>query len=223
MVDAFWEQPDVVQRFAEREVDHRVRALVEDYPDPGSTRVLDVGCAGGRNTVFLAQRGFDVRAVDASEPMVRETRRRLAAILGAAEATQRVQAGRMDDLGAFDDAGFDLVISLGVLHNARDWAEWQGAAAESARVLKPGGRLLLNQFTPATNLTGSGVQPVTGQTHVYEGLPAGRGVLLDAETLDAELASFGLEPELASETVTGQAEHGQRVSVNALYRKRTDA
>ena len=38
------------------------------------------------------------------------------------------------------DASFDLVVALGIYHNARSAEEWQAALAETARVLKPGGR-----------------------------------------------------------------------------------
>jgi hypothetical protein len=51
--------------------------------------------------------------------MVAETRRRVAEILGEREAEARVRLGRMDDLAEFDDGTFDLVVSLGVLHNAQ--------------------------------------------------------------------------------------------------------
>ena len=54
---------------------------------------------------------------------------------------------------------------------------------------------------------------------VYDGFPSGRAVLVDAATLDEALVSRGFEIEVASETVTKPREIGQRVTVNALYRK----
>jgi len=214
----FWEDPEVVERFASRAPDQRLLALAGDYDDPSAVRVLDIGCAGGRNTVFLAEAGFDVHALDSSTAMVAETRRRMAGILGKGEAEARVKIGRMDELIGFGDGTFDIVVSLGVLHSARSWPEWERAASETARVLRRGGRLLLSQFTPETDLTGSGVQPVAGGHHLYEGLPGGRAILLDPATLDAELERFGFEPEVPTtigRTITGET---RRVSVNGLYR-----
>lgn len=216
--DSFWEDPDVVERFASRAPDQRLLALLDDYEDPGAIRALDIGCAGGRNTVLLAEAGFDVYARDSSSAMVAETRRRVARLLGKRAAEARVRPGRMDELAEFGDGSLDLVVSLGVLHQAQSWSEWERAAAEIARVLRTGGRLLLSAFTPETDLTGSGVRPVAGEQHVYEGLPGGRAVLLDPATLDAELARFGFEPERPTtigRTVTGEM---RRVSANGLYR-----
>ncbi len=216
--DDFWEHPDVVDRFATRAPDQRLLALLAEYDEPASSRVLDVGCAGGRNTVLLAERGFDVHARDTSTAMVEETRRRVAEILGEREAAERVRLGRMDDLTEFDDGAFDLVVSLGVLHNAGSWAEWERAVAETARVLRPGGRLLLSQFTPETDLTGEGVRPIPGEPHLYEGFPAGRATLLEPDVLDAEMRRYGFVTEVATtvgRTITGET---RRVSVNALYR-----
>ncbi|HEU6450620.1 MAG TPA: class I SAM-dependent methyltransferase [Gemmatimonadaceae bacterium] len=216
--DSFWEDPEVVERFASRAPDQRLLALLDDYEDPGAIRVLDIGCAGGRNTVLLAEAGFDVHARDSSSAMVAETRRRVARLLGKRAAEARVRPGRMDELAEFGDRSFDLVVSLGVLHQARSWSEWERAAAETARVLRTGGRFLVSAFTPETDLTGSGVRPVPGEQHVYEGLPGGRAVLLEPAALDAELARFGFEPELPTtigRTVTGET---RRVSANGLYR-----
>lgn len=215
----FWEDPEVVERFATRAPDQRLLALLDEYVDPGGVRVLDIGCAGGRNTVLLTRAGFDVHARDSSTAMVVETRRRVAEILGKSAAEARVRLGRMDALSELGDGSFDLVVSLGVFHNARSWSEWERAAAETARVLRSGGRLLVSQFTPETDLTGSGVRPVAGERHLYEGLPGGRAVLLDPATLDAELGRFGFEPELPTSigrTVTGET---RRASANGLYRR----
>ena len=217
MTDPFWEDPEVVERFASREPDHRLSALVGEYPDPQDVRVLDLGCAGGRNTELLARRGFDVHALDASEAMVGRTRARLGAVMGDDAAHERVRRGRMDDLSAYDDASFDLVVALGILHGARTREEWERAVTETARVLRRGGRLLFSQFAPGTDLTGNGVSPVAGEPGVYDGFPGGRAVLLEAAALDLAMAAHGFEPEAPTETVRVELERGRRVSVNALY------
>lgn len=219
MAEPFWERPEIVEQFAGRDPDHRLVKLVDDYDRPATTRVLDLGCAGGRNAEFLARRGFEVWALDASTPMVQRTRGRLGAVLGTERARERVRPGRMDDLAAFADGWFALVVALGVYHSAGSRQEWEQAVAESARVLERGGRLLVNHFTPEVDLSGEGVQAVPGQPGVYDGLSGGRGVLLEQEELDAAMARHGLVPEVPSETVRVETERGRRVSVNALYRK----
>jgi SAM-dependent methyltransferase len=213
----FWERPEVVEQFASRAPDHRLVRLVDDYARPDLTRVLDLGCAGGRNTVLLAERGFDVWAVDASAAMVERTRARVAPVLGPDQAHLRVQHARMDDLSAFSDGYLDLVVALGVYHSAESMAEWERSVAETARVLKPGGRVLVNHFTPEVDLNGEGVRPVAGESGVYEGLADGRSVLLESDALDTAMTRHGLLPAMPSETVRVETDRGRRVSVNALY------
>ena len=215
----FWERPEVVAEFAAREPDKRLLPFLDRYADPAATRVLDLGCAAGRNTVLLAQRGFDVLALDSSSAMVEETRRRLVPLLGEASARQRVRLGRMDDVSAFDSASIHLVVALGILHNAGSWAEWQRAVAGLARVLRPGGHLLVAQFSPDVDLTGEGVQPIAGQPHLYMGLHDRAGILLRPDELDAEMAPFGFRPEVPTAVGETRTEKGRRVSVNGLYRK----
>ena len=213
----FWEDPERVERFASRDPDHRLVELVDDYAAPGGARVLDLGCAGGRNTELLAALGFDVWALDAASAMVERTRERLSGLLGWGAARRRVVEGRMDDLSRWADASFDLVVALGIFHSAGSVAEWDRAALEVARVLRPGGRLLFNQFTPEVDLTGEGVTAVAGEADVYEGFPSGRVVLLGADELDRRWSAHGLVPVVPSETVRVELEEGRRVSVNALY------
>lgn len=221
----FWEQPEIVERFAAREPDLRLQELADQFEDAASIRVLDLGCAGGRNAAFLAQRGFDVMAVDASHAMVEKTRERLAEIWGGDEpavekARRRVHHGRMDDLGWLPDGSCDLVVALGIYHAAGSQEEWDRTLGESVRVLAPEGRLLVSVFAPQTDLTGEGVEPVPDQPHVYEGLPGGRrAYLVQAGVLDREMARHGLEPVEETETVHRDTETGRRVTVNGLYRK----
>jgi SAM-dependent methyltransferase len=217
--ESFWESPDVVRRFSERDPDHRLREMAATL-HPGETRVLDVGCAGGRNTVFLAELGVHVEALDASAGMVEETRRRLAAVVGAEAARARVRQGRMDDLSAYPSASFDLVLGLGIYQNAASMQEWERAIAETARVLRPGGRVLVAHFTPDLDMTGHGVESVPGEPHVFTGLADGRAVLLYQDELEEAMARHGLEPLTPSRTVVVETNPGRRSTVNALLVRR---
>lgn len=215
----FWEEQEQVERFAAREPDHRLFALIEHYSDPADTRVLDIGCAGGRNTAPLAARGFDVFAIDISAAMVQRTRERVAATLGEEEAVRRVRRAPMEDLSGFESADFDLVIALGVFHVATTGEQWDDALSEATRVLAPNGLLLVSVFSSRTDPTGKGIVPVPGERHVYEGLRSGRHYLVEAEELDIELTRRGLEPAEPTDTVVVPLESGRRVTVNGLYRK----
>jgi SAM-dependent methyltransferase len=217
--DEFWSRPEQVEKFAGRNPDHRLVEIVGDFTEPGATRVLDLGCAAGRNAVYLAERGFDVQALDASEPMVERTRERLMEVLDPAEAKRRARVGTMDDLGAFADDSFGLVVALGILHQASSEEEWRRTLSEVVRVLAPDGLLLVASFAPGTDLRGEGVRPVPGEAHVREVVGVGRLYLLEADELDRVMAERGLEPVAPTETVTVGMDPGRRVVVNALYRK----
>jgi SAM-dependent methyltransferase len=219
--ESVWERPERVEQFAHREPDIRTMSIIEGIEDAAGTRVLDLGCAAGRNTVVLAGRGFDVYALDSSQAMVAKTRERVAEILGEEEAAARVLHGRMDDLSAFETGSFDLVLALGTYHNARDRDEWDRALAETARVLRPGGRVLVANFSPQCDPDGTGMQPVEGAPGVYIAFGSERLLLLEQDELDAEMSRHGLEVAEPSTTVTKKTDAGQRVTVNALYRKRT--
>jgi SAM-dependent methyltransferase len=215
----FWEEPENVDRFAAREPDHRLTRILDSMAVSEEIHALDLGCAGGRNTILLAERGCSVWAVDSSRAMVDRTRERLAVFIGEAKASAHVLLGSMTDLSRFADGFFHLVVALGIYHNARTRSEWDTAMSETSRVLAPGGQLLVAVFTPETDLTGEGVMPVSGEPLVYDGFPSGRAVLVDAPTLDTEMARYDLVLAAPSEVVVTPRETGQRVTINALYRR----
>ncbi len=215
----FWERPEIVEKFAGREPDRRLAEWLSVREDVEGLRVLDVGCAGGRNSVYLARSGCDLYAIDSSLPMVRRTRFRIANVLGEREAARRVRVGHMELLGGFRDRSFDLVVALGVFHSAPDRATYELALAESARVLDDEGHLLLANFAPGTELEGTVMEPVPGEPDVYIGHESGRHVLLGAEALDEALDRHGLSPVVPTETVEATGEAFRRITVNGLYRK----
>ncbi|MDZ7799647.1 MAG: class I SAM-dependent methyltransferase [Trueperaceae bacterium] len=194
--------------------------MVERLADaPRSTRVLDLGCAGGRNAVWLAEHGFDLHAVDASDAMCARTRDRLGPVLGRAEAERRVHRRPMDDLAPFGDGAFDVILAFGIFHAAQSEDAWHRAVAEAARVLVSGGEMWVAHFAPESDPTGEGLRRVEGEDHLYEGFRGHRHILLlQPGELDAWAAGHGFVPVTPTEAVRVVRGEGYRTTVNARYR-----
>jgi cyclopropane fatty-acyl-phospholipid synthase-like methyltransferase len=208
----------MVERFASREPDHRLARLAAMYALPSRVRALDLGCAGGRNAVLLARLGFRVTALDSSRAMVVETRRRLAEIVGDTEASSQVRKAGMDSLEGVADASVDLFVALGIFHQAESEAEWNRALAEARRVCARGAWMLAACFTDESDPHGTGLLPVAGEPHIFEGLEARRVHLVSADVLDREMAQHGFLPVMPTETVRVPVEGGgRRVTANSLY------
>ncbi|MDQ2802691.1 MAG: metalloregulator ArsR/SmtB family transcription factor [Pseudomonadota bacterium] len=102
----------------------------------GNGRLLDIGTGTGRVLELLGPRVREGLGVDASKAMLALARARLA----RAEAPHcAVRLGDMYRL-PLTDAGFDLAVMQMVLHYAEDP---EGVLIEAARVLRPGGRLIV--------------------------------------------------------------------------------
>jgi SAM-dependent methyltransferase len=98
--------------------------------DSRARRILDAGCGTGNNLLHLARRGRAV-GVDLSEDALRFCRTR-----GVAAAKAGVEAL------PFPPSAFDCVTSFDVIYH-RGVGDDAAAVAEMARVLRPGGLLLL--------------------------------------------------------------------------------
>jgi ubiquinone/menaquinone biosynthesis C-methylase UbiE len=114
------------------------RLILELVGPPAGLRILDVGCGDAVLAVALAQRGALVTGLDADPGMLAAGRARAEA---SGVAVQLVHG----DLRAlpFADASFDIVVAVTVLCFVDDAAL---ALREMARVLRPGGRLVIGEL-----------------------------------------------------------------------------
>lgn len=163
-------------------------------------RILDAGCGGGRNLVYLLQAGFDVWAVDGDAEAVAATRA-LSAQLGRPLGPDRLRHEPLEAL-SFPDGAFDVVIASAVLHFARDHAHFDALVEALWRVLAPGG--LFFARLASTVAFESQVRPLGGGRVV---LPdQSERYVVDEARLVATTARLGgrLDDPLKTTVVQGQ-------------------
>ncbi|WP_231916131.1 class I SAM-dependent methyltransferase [Microbacterium karelineae] len=110
-------------------------------PQPGE-RILDLAAGTCRSSASLARSGAQVVAADFSPGMLAEGRRRYGDVRGLSFVEADATAL------PFDDGEFDAVTMSYGLRNVNDPKK---ALAELARVTRPGGRIVINEFSTPPN------------------------------------------------------------------------
>jgi tellurite methyltransferase len=147
-------------------------------PLPGA-RALDLACGGGRNAVWLAERGWSVDAWDLSDVGLDLLRRKLAEDEGAGRALD-VRPHQTDlDQATLPAESYDLIVNMLFL----DRRLWPSIAT----ALQAGGRLLFETFVDI----GPGRRPSVSPEH-----------LLAPGELRRAFEALGLETLLFDEEAT---------------------
>lgn len=161
----------------------RMRNVVELVePRPGE-RVLDLGCATGSMTAFLASCGCEAVGVDSSKLGVSEARR--------LHPELRFEVGDVSRL-PFEDGSFDKALAADLTEHL-ELITLRAMFAECRRVLRPGGTLSIHSPNPLhliERMKAKNFLIAQNETHI--------GLLPSARLADElRAAGFAIELELA--------------------------
>jgi len=115
--------PTLQQQFGNIDI-YLFDQLLRGNITPGM-RILDAGCGGGRNLIYLLREGYEIFATDANP---------------ASLPAENFRAEPIEAM-SFPDAFADVVLLNAVLHFARDDQHFDSMLQGAWRVLKPGGLL----------------------------------------------------------------------------------
>jgi ubiquinone/menaquinone biosynthesis C-methylase UbiE len=127
--------------------------------------VLDVGCGDGTNVRFLRAKGINAIGIDASTELVREGKNR------NADLENNIFEGDACFLD-FEDATFDIVLMIGLLHHIYPKIDQKKAIAEGLRVVKKDGFLIIresNVTNPLFKMYWNYVFPITSKIDKFGG------------------------------------------------------
>jgi ubiquinone/menaquinone biosynthesis C-methylase UbiE len=139
----FWNSDKNIKYFKEKPADPRIEKRLLELKDNSNTDLvaLDLGCGGGRHTELLLKLGFSTHVIDLNPQMLKCTKNRVG--VKNLKTLKRASITKLP----FPDKIFDVVVTTGVLHQAKNITEYQAAISEVSRVLKIGGIICLNIFT----------------------------------------------------------------------------
>lgn len=126
-------------------IEMEIREILSHLAD--GDRVLDIGCANGYSTMqFARAKRITIRGLDYIPEMIASARERLKKIASTLRGQASFDVGDMRRLD-LADASFDKVVVIRVIINLADWEHQLQGLREAARMVKPGGRLLLSEAT----------------------------------------------------------------------------
>jgi SAM-dependent methyltransferase len=172
------------------------RFLVDEIGSLASGRALDLACGEGRNAVWLAERGFEVDAVDFADVALEKARR-------AAEARGVEVSWIEADVESWApvERVYDLVI---VFYLQLPWDRMRPVLHRAARAVAPGGTFLLVGHD-RTNLERG------------HGGPKSPDVLYTPDQISAELPGLGIV-EAARRERSVETDQGTRTAIDCLVR-----
>lgn len=132
--NVFWNKDETRNQFQNRNVSKYITDEI-DKLDP-NLKVVDIGCGGGRYSRYVKQKGMFVIALDRYSNMA----------TSLTDDNITFVQGCIDNLPIQDNM-FDIILSIGVIHNAITLEEFEKAISEMYRILKADGQIILSVFT----------------------------------------------------------------------------
>lgn len=211
MSNGSWEKIYSEQGEVQTEVLNTVVEAVEAFNRNGYKDVLDLGCGTGRNTVYLAEKGFNVKACDLSETGLEMTKKK-AEGLGFHDIKYSVQ--NMTNL-SYSDEVFDAVLCVWVQgHGTR--REVQMGIDESYRVIKDNG-MVVSDFVTIDDVTYGVGEEIEKNTYVG-GRPGEEGIAhyyTTQEELEKMFGQFS-NVDIYSRTYKFNDQQGQEHVIDAV-------
>lgn len=184
--------------------------LLKGRLSPGM-RVLDAGCGGGRNLVYMLRQGFDLWGVDTSPEAIGAVRD-LASVLAAGYDVERFQVAPIEEL-PFPAASFDFVICNAVLHFAESEVQFRAMLRSMSAALRPAGIFFARLMT--THGVEDLIEPLGGRRFL---LPGGGEVFLSDEALLREVTRSIFRGELV-DPLKSTIVHGARTMTTWVVQK----
>ena len=140
--------------------DDHVVDFIKYYNFEKNLKVLDCGCADGRNSEYLINEEFEVTGVDFSQTVIERTQKRL--------TKGKFLTGDIRKLDKIESNSFDFLIDAGALH-VNFPKDIISIIEEYHRILKPSGKMFIRVFNkdddtpnPIFPVNAEGTMPVFG-------------------------------------------------------------
>lgn len=133
--DIYWNNKNTAKSFAERPCSEYITNELDKLMKK-NIKFIDIGCGGGRYSRYINEKGMSITALDKYPNMA----------TSIIEDNIPFIQGCIDNL-PLEDKKFDVVLSIGVIHNATTIEEYEKAISEMYRILKNNGKIVFSVFT----------------------------------------------------------------------------
>ena len=131
----FNEEKRLTRRHGNVEFVTSLKYIHECIGENKDAKILDIGAGTGRYSVYLAEEGYDVTAVELVKYNL--------GILKSKKSTVKAYQGNALNLKSFENESFDIVLLFGPMYHLCKHEDKVKALKEAVRVTKKGGKILV--------------------------------------------------------------------------------
>ena len=142
IIEKFYKESCIEDERLTKDKMHKIEFItttnyIEKYLKPGD-RILEIGAGTGAYSLYYANKGYKVDAIELSKSNVEVSKSKITENLDI-----NIIQGNAVDLSAYKDNTFDITLCLGPLYHLFKEEETKSAIKEAIRVTKPGGKIYL--------------------------------------------------------------------------------